>query len=383
MTENNRRRTALVLTGGGARGAYQAGVLRGIAEFWPKKEIPFRVVTGISAGTLNAAILAGSADDYLAGTRRLWDLWATLEYESVFRLRKEVVLYNGMQWLLSFALSLFRTNSFKPLLDTEPLRKLLADNMKFDAIRGHFQSGVLDALALTATDYSRGHSVTFFDGELTHNSWYRHDRIGVRATLGSKHIVASCAIPILFEPVYMHGRFFGDGSIRMSAPLSPAIHLGAERILAISVQRPHDHVRALSELHQHPQSIFPEREPMWGDVLGALYATAFFDSLESDFERLNSINNLVRASHTSLALQDIPALLVQPTADIANIAQMGFEKYPFVFRRLLRALGASEDHNSDFLSYLAFESAFTKPLLELGRKDILARKDEILDFILK
>jgi NTE family protein len=198
--------------GGGARGAYQAGVLRGLAEFWPHKKIPFSVISGISAGTINASILASRATDFAVGTKTLWDLWAGLNPEIVFRLRREAAIYNGLQWLMSFALSLFRTNTFRPILDTAPLNDFLKEQLDFKMIKEHIRSGVLDAIAFSATDYTRGHSVTFFDGEPELSSWHRNDRLGVRTNLSPRHIVASCAIPILFEPVFIQGRFFGDGS---------------------------------------------------------------------------------------------------------------------------------------------------------------------------
>ena len=380
-------KTGLVLAGGGARGAYQAGVLRGIAQILEEsfEDRPlFDVVTGISAGAINAAYLASCADRMVDASTGLAKLWSQLEIGSVIRTDTISLFSIAGRWLHDLALGGVLPSSVRSnhLLDAAPLREFLAANIDFGAIGRHIETDRLHGFAVSATSYGTGTAVTFFDAHESIEPWTRSSRLGWPTRIGLDHVLASAAIPILFRPVFVEGAYFGDGGIRMSTPLSPPIHLGADKIVAISVRHP----RSRESTAQLNRQVKKVREVSTADIAGVLLNAAFMDALEGDAERLARINQTIelieerrRAEHPH-RLRSIPLLLIRPSIDLGALASDQFRKLPAALRYLTKGIGASDERGADFLSYLAFDPTYTRPLLELGRRDALAKRDEIEAF---
>lgn len=374
----------LVLTGGGARAAYQVGVLRGIAELRRFEKFPFEIVTGVSAGAINGVALAAAADEgFEAITERLWTTWEELHVDSVFKTDPVTLLGIGTRWIRDLSLGgILGAARANYLLDTRPLREMLEKLIRFDRVAEHLAAKRLHGVAVSATNYMSGTAVTFFDGDAGIEPWFRSTRIAMRERLTLEHVMASSAIPIFFPPVRMSGSFYGDGCIRLTAPLSPAIHLGADRILAVGIRhfRPHTVTERLN------RTIYDERISLV-NIVGVLLNAVFLDSLEADHERMERINRACAAlSPEQLAahpdrLRNIPVLAVKPSKDLGSLASEQFERFPRSLRHLLRGLGASTDTGWDLLSYLAFDGAYTRRLLELGRQDAFALKGPLLEFL--
>ena len=374
----------LVLSGGGARGAYQAGVLRGIADVLgdEAERGPFDILTGISAGAINATTLAAEGRNFRAGAEKLWDTWQHLRLENVIRTNFGSVSGMGLRWLMNLGFGGNATERRSThLLDASPLQDFLRDAVDTEAIRQHIARGNLRGVAVTATSYATGTAITFYDAAADIQPWSRSARMGLPAPLTLHHILASAAIPILFPPVRINGCFYGDGGVRMTAPLSPAIHLGASRVLAIGVryQRPDAQTRELNEGSRMDDVTL-------ADIGGTMLNASFLDSLEADAERMTRINATVslltpeqRARHP-LGLHRVPLLMIRPSRDLGALAADQLANFPAMMRHMLRGVGASEDAGADLLSYLAFDPAYTVPLLELGRADARAQEASIRAF---
>lgn len=375
----------LVLSGGGARGAYQAGVLRGMADVLgdDAERGPFDILTGISAGAINATALAAEGRNFRRGAENLWETWRRLRMDKVIRTNFGSVSGTGLRWLvnLGFGGSGSSDRRSTHLLDASPLKDFLRDTIDTEAIRRHIANGNLRGVAVTATSYATGTAITFFDAAQDVRPWSRSARMGLPAPLTMHHILASAAIPILFPPVRIDGCFYGDGGVRMTAPLSPAIHLGARRVLAIGVryQRPDAQTRELNEGSRMDQVTL-------ADIGGAMLNASFLDSLEADAERMTRINATVslltpeQRAHQPLGLHRVPLLMIRPSRDLGQLAADQLANFPAVMRHMLRGVGASEETGADLLSYLAFDPAYTVPLLELGRADALDQADAIRAF---
>ncbi len=383
-------RTGLVLVGGGARGAYQAGVLQGFAQILREHiaDRPlFDVVTGVSAGAINAAYVASKADHMIDGIGGLTTLWRELQLERVIRTDAFSLLSIGSRWLRDLTLggALPASGYSNHLLDTAPLRQFLRTHIDFKAITRHIGHAMLHGFAVSATSYATGTAVTFFDGHEGIETWTRSSRLGWRARIGLDHVLASASIPILFRPVLVDGAFYGDGGIRLSTPLSPAIHLGADKVVAISVRHPRTHESTREMNRQQPAA----RDISIADIAGVMLNAAFMDSLDSDAERLLRINQTIalieeqrRAAHPQ-HLRTIPLLVIRPSVDLGSLAGDQFKSLPMTLRYLTRGIGASEERGADFLSYLAFDPSYTRPLIDLGRRDAFAQKDEIEAFFVE
>lgn len=373
----------LVLTGGGARAAYQAGALHALAELTRARELPFRVVAGVSAGAINAAYLAAHADDFPRAARMLRDFWHDLTPDKVYRTDTTRLAAIGGSWLRDLSLGgLLGASPTNFLLDTAPLRALLADRLPLARIGEHLAAGRLAGVAVSATNYLTGTAISFFDGDPGLQPWVRSTRLGRRATLRLEHVLASAAIPIFFPPVVIDSVFYGDGCVRMQAPTSPAIHLGAERILAIGIR----YARSVEQTLQLNEEMRGRRLTV-ADIAGVLLNAVFLDSLEADLERLRRINHtltLVPAErHPELPgrLRSIPVLALQPTQDLGRLASDQYDEFPMFIRYLLKGIGATGERGWDLLSYLAFEPAYTRRLLDLGHSDVMARRDEFMAFL--
>jgi NTE family protein len=370
-----RPRTALVLSGGGARGAYQAGVLRGLTEIGlvPAGPSVFNVVVGSSAGSINAGMLAAYADDLGTGIQRLLDVWSTLEAHEVFRTDIGSLGRIGVRWAwdLSFGGALRRVQP-KSLLDTAPLRKLLA-RIPFARVDENVNAGMLYALAVAATDLYTSNGFLFVHGHPEIRPW-RRSRWRIEPTrIGIDHLMASSAIPIFFPTIQIDGRHFGDGCIRNISPLSPAINLGAERIVAIGVQGP-----GTADAPK-PRKLPP---PTIAQIAGVLLDAVMLDAIESDVEHSGRVNTSVLACRTPDPVNPfrwVDVLWLSPSVDFGAIAAELADHVPPIVRYLMRGLGTDEAI-TELLSYLLFEPAFCGRLIELGRADVAAARGEIERF---
>jgi NTE family protein len=373
-------RAGLVLTGGGARGAYQAGALLALSELSGARELPFPVITGSSAGSINASFLASRADDFASATRALADLWTTIEPSKVYRTGVGTLARTAVEWLADLGFgSWIGTGHGRALLETAPLHALIRENFDPRALHRHIAQGRVRGLGITATDYRNGLSVTFFEGAPDLAPWTRVTRIGVRAELSSDHVLASSAIPLFFPAVEIAGEWFADGSIRLGTPLSPAIRLGADRIVAIAVRQ--------ADVGGPPVPNPPSGYPSPAQTGGVLLNALFLEALESDIERTLRINHTLSLipddvfARKVTQLRPIEVLVLRPSRDPSSLVLRTIERFPATVRHLFRSLGASDDSGWDLLSYLGFDGVYTTRLFELGYEDTLRRRDEISAFL--
>jgi NTE family protein len=370
---------ALVMSGGGARGAYQAGVLAGLVELGLVADdapLPFGVLVGSSAGAINAASLAASAGRSAEGIAQLVRAWSGVEASQVFRTDLRSLGGIGVRWARDLSLGGLTGNvSPKALLDTEPLRDTLEGWIPFQQIPPNLASGHLRALVLTATDLHTATGVIFVQDGTDRPLWQQARRRVERAQIGIDHVMASSAIPLLFPPVPLEDRWFGDGSIRNTAPLSPAIHLGATRILAIGVREPRPDVEA----RRHPGA---PPAPSIAEIAGVLLDAVMLDAIEVDVEHSARVNDSVLRCTRSLPGQPfrwLDVLSIHPSEDIGAIARELSRRVPRVVRYLMRGLG-SEEAITELTSFLLFDPVFCGRLVELGRADVKASRDEIESF---
>lgn len=346
--------------------------------------LPFPIVTGASAGALNGVAVAVGATDFTMGTRWLANVWRNLQPSDVFRTDLPSVTVNVVRWMrdLSFG-GFLRGGHARFLLDASPLRHFLQRHMRVSIIQDHVDRGRLRALAVSATDYGTGLAMHFVQGCDGHPTWIAARHLAVRSPITADHLAASAAIPVIFPPVRLATTlgtsYFGDGCLRMSAPLGPAIRLGADRILAIGVRhRPTP--RELQEVHEGPAA---DQPPSLAHVLGASLSAVFLDHLESDVEHLERINRLVasRATSDGEQMRQVDALVLTPSIHLGEIAEAHFHRMPALIRYLMGGLGVKNSHNADLISYLLFDGAYTRALLDAGYRDAAARIDEIEAFL--
>ena len=373
----------LVLTGGGARAAYQVGALQALAEIADFDRTPFRVLTGVSAGAINAAYLAARADDFRAAAGALWDMWHALGAHEFYRSVARNPAGIGTRWIRDLTLGgVLGAGNINFLLDTSPLRAHLAARLDLGRVQEHVASGRLRGLAVSATSYLTGTAISFFEAAPDVREWTRSTRIGLRTALRLEHVLASAAIPVFFAPVQVDGVPFGDGCVRMTAPTSPAIHLGADRLIAIGIR----YFRSGEQTLLMNQNLRAERVAL-ADIAGVLLNAVFLDSLEADLELLERINQTVAfvpaADHPRMPqqLRPIPALALRPSQDLGRLAADQYDSFPRMLRYLLKGIGATGATGWDLLSYLAFEPGYIDRLLELGHRDTMARRAEIAAFL--
>jgi NTE family protein len=372
--------TAIVLSGGGARAAYQIGALRAVARILGRKSAtPFRVICGTSAGAVNAALLAADADSFRRGVARLLRLWRNIEVEQVYQADLATVSTHGMRWLASVLTGRMGPAHTASMFDNSPLHALLGREFDPDRVAVQIAGGHLHAIAINATSYATGHAVTFFQGEPTAVPWERIRRRGERATISVDHLLASSAIPFIFPAARVADDFYADGSVRQIAPLSPALHLGARRLLVIAVGQ-----FVGQAVPEHPHE--PPHYPSFAQVAGHALSSIFLDNLGADLERLQRLNavlNLVPRAvqdvHPEIAHVD--ALVMGPTRDLGRLATEYAHRLPRGVRYLLRGLGATEGTGSNLLSYLLFDREYCRELLALGYSDAMTRHDEIEAFL--
>ena len=370
------KKTALILTGGGARAAYQVGVVKAVNELLghPRAN-PFPIVCGTSAGAINAAALAIHADNFAESVGRLVGVWESFRVRDVYRSDWPGIMRTGARWVA--ALMLFSRSNPVSLLDNTPLREMLARTMEFGRIAANIDSGAVHAVAVTASGYTSGQSVTFYQGGSGLEQWERTQRVGAATPLSVELLLASSAIPFIFPAVKFHREFFGDGSMRQMAPISPALHLGADRVLVIGTGRQwQDSPRMRSTLY-----------PSLAQIAGHALNSIFLDSLAVDIERLQRINKTLqcvapeKAHELGLKLRPVDVLVMHPSEPIERIAARHAQDFPPAVRFLLRAVGAMNRNGSNLASYLLFEARFCKALIDLGYRDTMARREEMLAFL--
>ncbi|MEO6281438.1 patatin-like phospholipase family protein [Roseateles sp.] len=384
--------TGLILTGGGARAAYQVGVLAAIAQLRRDAGAthcnPFPVISGTSAGAINASALACHADDFDGAVDGLVHLWQSLHVENIYRADAFEAVKSGARWLsvlsLGWALARWKRSRPRSLLDNQPLRELLGRYLSMDRIDTMLAGGHLRALALTGSSYTSGQHVTFFQTHHHVVPWLREQRMAVQARLNLSHLMASAAIPFIFpaESVELEGmpEWFGDGSMRQSAPISPAVHLGADRILVVGAGRMKEpEGRRVQATQEHPSM---------AQIAGHAMSNIFLDALSVDVERLRRINRtlalLPRETRAATALRSIELLVIAPSRRLDDLAGEHQASLPKSVRAMLRAFGVSgkgkTTSGSALVSYLLFEPSFINELINLGMSDTLAKRAEVQRF---
>ena len=387
MQNNNakaRPKVALILTGGGARAAYQVGVLRALSELLPKDaRTPFPIICGTSAGSINSAILAVDAADFRRAVRRLMTVWKNFHVHHVYRADLFGAFRNSARWMFA-ALSggrLFNiSGDSQPvsLLDNAPLAALLRLHVDLAAIQRHIDASDLIALSITCSGYTSGQSVTFYQGHPDLQNWQRARRIGIAMPIEIDHLLASSALPFIFPPTRINREYFGDGSMRQIAPVSPALHLGADRLLVIGVGR---------QLQPNAERIKSGAYPTLAQIAGHALNSIFLDSLEVDLERLQRINRTTELipedvrRQTNYPLHAVDFRVITPSEELEKIAAEFSHELPRTIRTLLSTVGGTRRSGSNLLSYLLFEKSFCRALIKLGYKDTMARKDDLLAFL--
>ena len=384
--------TGLILTGGGARAAYQVGVLRAVhrirQEAGAPPGNPYPVLAGTSAGALNAAALATDADDADAGIAKLVRVWEDMHVEQVYRTDSFGVIRTGAKWLtmMSMGWAIARMRKLRPrsMLDNTPLHGLLAEMIDLDRIERLIGDGHLKALAVSASSYTSGQHVTFYQSAAEHLPWIRSNRLAVQTPLTMAHLLASAAIPFMFPamtlPLQGAYEWFGDGSMRQTAPISPAIHLGADRILVIGAGRMRE--------PPGPRVMAPSPYPSIAQIGGHALSSIFLDALAVDAERLQRINatlSLIPAEiRAQASLKPVRLLLISPSERLDDIAGRHIGALPTSIRALLGGIGVSRggpgSNGAALASYLLFEADYTRELMALGEKDTVARRAEVLEF---
>ena len=364
-----------MFSGGGARAAYQTGVLSYICERLPALSVP--IVTGVSAGAINAAFLAAAEGPLDEAARALKRRWCSLTTEQVFRADAASLGSIGARWAYRLVSGGARRGpEARGLLDTAPLRRFLHRSLDFSGIERNLADGRLRAAAVSATSYATGRTVTFVQGSADVVPWERPNRLALEARLSADHVMASAALPILFPAIRLGDEYFGDGTIRQRAPLAPAVHLGATRLIAISTRYPRTAVEAsVAEIDRYPP---PAR------VAGLLFNSIFLDTLDDDAARLERINELLEqipGSSSSAKLRHVDLCVIRPSRDLGRLAGEYRDQLPRFVRFLLDGLGASWTESPDFVSYLMFESAYISRLIALGENDAEADWDRIEPFL--
>lgn len=379
LTKPARRPTiGLILTGGGARAAYQAGVLAGIARLLPPgSPSPFRVICGTSAGALNASIIAQDAGHFALGVKRAVTAWATLHDSSVHRSDLASVARHVARWAWT-AVAGDKRGRPVSLLDNSPLRQLVPRLVDFSCVRAAIRSNHLDALSVTASSYRTGQSVSFYEGNERLQPWSSPRRRGERAILGPEHVLGSMAIPFMYPPERIGEDHFGDGAIQQLSPISPAIHLGAEKVLIIGVGRCSSASAILDT---------PEAYPSIGEISGHLFDSIFADTLESDLERIGQVNEMLALippkvrERAGLQQRAVETLVVNPRQSLEELAANRVHRLPPALRLLLRAVGAMRDGRANVLSYVLTEEWYCRSLIRRGFRDAMAQRADIADFL--
>ena len=373
-------RKAIVLPGAGARGAYQVGVLKAIARILPERAPnPFAIISGTSAGAINGAVLASRAGNFERAVADMERVWSNFSADQVFRTDSWTMLKSSIYWFVTVITGGLATHTPTALLDSSPLRALLARRVRFGRIAKAIDRGQVEALAVTASAYTSARSVTFYQARDAIAPWARVRRIGRPVQITLEHLLASAAVPFIFPPVRIGGEYYGDGSMRHRAPLSSPIHLGADRMLVVGVRDEHP--------DPEPGADVPARRPSFAHLAGYMLDTLFMDGLYADLERITRINLILEQVGTAklkppiATLRPLHTLVIVPKDDIRHFAARHVHELPRPLRLLLKGLGAMNSDGMQLVSYLLFESGFTRELIEMGYRDALAMEEELRAFI--
>lgn len=373
------KRVALILSGGGARAAYQVGVLKAIAELIPRRShSPFPIICGTSSGALNAATLAINAKSFSMGVQFLVNTWKNFHPNQIYRTDVSGVFNNSVMWFAGVLLGAIGIRITKlsqvSLLDNSPLIEFLEQTLPCEKIQESIDAGFLRALSITASGYGSGQSVTFYQGTSDLVPWHRTGRIGVPTQIEINHLLASASLPFLFRPTLINREYFGDGSMRQIAPIGSALHLGATRILVIGV--------TASEYANHGQRNGLHEYPTLAQIAGHALDSIFLDSMDVDLERLKKINDLVAIMpaemRESTNLRHVDVMVISPSQPIDKIAERYVKEMPWTIRLLMRLIGVRQHRGVTLVSYLLSEKNFCRALIDLGYKDALNKRDEIL-----
>jgi NTE family protein len=373
----NSRNLGLVMSGGGARAAYQVGLLRALGRHYP--DLNFPIITGVSSGAINAAFLANETGLFEEKVNRLADIWGHLTIDHVFRVDSKSVAGHVLRWglrlIMGGALNAIETRS---LVDTEPVRRLLIDILKpvhgkLTGIKQNLNGGKLKAISITASSYTTGQSISWVQGNDV-TEWERGHRKSIFSDITVDHIMASASLPMLFPSVYVDGSWYGDGGIRLTAPLSPAIHMGAKRLLAISTRHiPPDRSGNIAKIDDYPSP---------AKVIGSMYSAIFLDVFDNDALRLERINYLLKdcKGDNPESLEPVKLLLLRPSEDLGNLAGQYEPQLPGAFRFMTRGWGTQESQSTDMLSLVMFQPDYLQHLIRMGEQDAESRMDEITEF---
>jgi NTE family protein len=372
------KKIGLILSGGGARAAYQVGVLKAIHKILPKDaKNPYDIIAGTSAGAINGVALASYAENHRIGIRHLERIWTGFTPDLIYRTDFKGVVRTLARLTRTTLIGRKYKHDRVSLLDNSPLRKLLSEVIQFDNIQRAIDNGALHAMSVTGSGLESGESVSFFQGHYSITNWQRHRRIGYRARVGLDHLMASSAIPMIFPSVLINQEYYADGAVRQLAPISPALHLGAEKVLVIGVS---------GDAHKRKEHIRESNYPTPAKIMGHMLNAAFLDSMETDVERLQRINRTVdripesvRKKH-GMELKPIELLEINPSESLDDIAGRHASELPRILRLFLGGSGNTSRNGSGILSYLLFSKGFCKDLIALGYKDGLARRTEIEGF---
>lgn len=367
---------ALVLQGGGARAAYQVGVLKAISEILGEpKENPFPIITGTSAGAINAAVLAVNADNFSKGVATLVDVWTHFSPDQVYRTDFSGVASNSLKWLSAFLLGALSKNRRVSLFDNSPLTELIEKHAPLKKIGEHLQSGALKAVAVTASGYTSGQNCAFFQATPEVVGWRRSQRVGIRVSqLRSEHLMASAAIPFAFPATKINREFFGDGSIRQMAPCSPALHLGAERVFVIGT------ARLVKDVNDRTRG---DTYPSLAQIAGHAMASIFLDTLAVDIELLQRVNATLgvvdqdKLKASGMNLHHVDVCVACPNEPLETLAFQHVRNLPWTIRFLMRSIGAMKKGGATLASYMLFEQHYCGALIEMGYRETMARRSEM------
>ena len=381
-------KTALILSGGGARGAYQVGVLKGLSEILALNDytFPFQIISGTSAGAINTAHLACQENSFNTSVEKLVYLWAQLTPDQVFKVN--LFPGNSFSTALTGLGQILNGRSFNALLDTSPLKKLIENNCDFNILRKNIKTGKFDSVLITANNYIKNKAESFVESSdglgKSNLFWSETRRSALSTEINADHIMASSAIPLLFPPIKIGHEIYGDGCVRNHTPCSPSIRMGAEKLFVIGVRTQ----KQTEFVAEEKISMKPNQDSVsLIRVLNTLLNAVLLDSVEQDVQRIQRINELVdlalknkQASESAkVSLKKIPALCISPSANLGEIARSQARHLPRLLRMTIKALGDLDDAN-EIISYLMFDKNYCRKLIEIGYNDAFEAKDEIIEF---